>query len=42
MELRGGYRFTFGMKGHLAVEQWLIPLPGGTTARTSLTVRKLG
>jgi hypothetical protein len=41
-ELRGGYRFKFRMKGHLAVEQWLIPLPGGTSARTSLTVRKLG
>ena len=41
-ELRGGYRFKFKMKGHLAVEQWLVPLPGGTSARTSLTVRKLG
>ena len=41
-ELRGGYRFKFKMKGHLAVEQWLMPLPGGTSARTTLTVRKLG
>lgn len=41
-ELRGGYRFKFKMKGHLAVEQWVIPLPGGTAARTTLTVRKLG
>src|SRR5579872_847532 len=23
------YRFTFTMKGHMSVEQWLTPLPGG-------------
>jgi len=41
-ELRGAYRFKFRMKGQLAVEQWLVPLPDGTSARTSLTVRKYG
>jgi hypothetical protein len=41
-ELRGGYRFKFKMKGHLAVEQWVVPLPGGASARTTLSVRKFG
>lgn len=41
-EVDGSYRFKFRMKGQLAVEQWLIPLPGGTSARTTLTVRKFG
>lgn len=36
------YRFRFKMKGNLSVEQWLMPLPGGTAARSKLTVRKLG
>jgi hypothetical protein len=36
------FRFRFGMKGGLAVEQWLAPLPDGRTARSTLTVRKLG
>lgn len=41
-EVGGNYRFKFRMKGQLAVEQWLIPLPGGASARTTLTVRKFG
>ena len=41
-QMGGSYRFKFRMKGNLAVEQWLTPLPGGRSARTSLTVRKLG
>jgi hypothetical protein len=30
------------MKGGLSVEQWITPLPGGKSARSELTVRKLG
>ena len=41
-EIGGRYRFRFKMKGHLSVQQWLIPLPGGTAARNSVTIRKLG
>jgi hypothetical protein len=36
------FRFRFRMKGGLAVEQWLTPLADGMTARSTLTVRKLG
>ena len=36
------YRFRFKMKGNVAVEQWLIPLPGGTSAKSTMTIRKLG
>jgi hypothetical protein len=36
------YRFRFKMKGHLSVEQWLAPLPGGKSANNSMTVRKFG
>jgi hypothetical protein len=36
------FRFRFKMKGGLAVEQWLTPLADGITARSQLTVRKLG
>jgi hypothetical protein len=36
------YRFTFKMKGNVAVEQWLIPLPGGKVAQSKVTIRKLG
>ena len=38
----GKYRFKFRMKGGLAVEQWVTPLPSGQAARTTMTVRKLG
>lgn len=41
-EVGGNYRFRFKMKGHLAVEQWLAPLPGGASARNRMTVRKFG
>lgn len=36
------YRFTFTMKGHMSVEQWLTPLPGGLSATSNMTVRKFG
>jgi hypothetical protein len=36
------FRFSFRMKGGLAVEQWLTPLADGMTAKSSLTVKKLG
>ena len=36
------YRFRFKMKGSIAIEQWLTPLPDGRSARSRLTIRKLG
>ncbi|HTG77978.1 MAG TPA: hypothetical protein VL553_00070 [Sphingomicrobium sp.] len=36
------YRFRFKMKGNLSIEQWLIPMPGGTTAQSKLSIRKYG
>ncbi len=36
------FRFSFRMKGGLAVEQWLTPLADGMSARSTLTVKKLG
>ncbi len=36
------FRFRFRMKGGLHVEQWLTPLADGMSARSTLTVRKLG
>ena len=41
-EVAGRFRFRFKMKGNLSIEQWLIPLAGGATARNSMTVRKFG
>jgi len=41
-QVGGSYRFKFRMKGNLAIEQWVTPLPGGASARTDLTVRKMG
>lgn len=41
-EVGGRFRFRFKMKGNLSIEQWLTPLPGGTAARSSVTIRKLG
>jgi hypothetical protein len=41
-EVAGRYRFRFQMKGHLSVEQWMAPQPGGMAARNSMTVRKFG
>jgi hypothetical protein len=36
------YRFRFKMKGNVSIEQWLTPLPGGTSARSKLSIRKMG
>ncbi|MGI8612014.1 MAG: DUF3833 family protein [Sphingomicrobium sp.] len=41
-EVGGRFRFRFKMKGNLSIEQWLIPLAGGKTARNSMRVRKFG
>ena len=41
-EVGGRYRLRLKMKGGLSVEQWITPLPGGKSARSELTVRKLG
>lgn len=41
-EVGGSYRFLFKMKGNVAVEQWLVPLPGGMSARSSVKIRKFG
>lgn len=41
-EIGGRYRFRFRMKGNLAIEQWLTPLPGGKVARSKISIRKLG
>lgn len=41
-EIGGRYRFRFRMKGNVAIEQWLMPLPGGKSARSKMTIRKLG
>ena len=38
----GRFRFSFRIKNGLAVEQWLTPLADGKTAKSTLTVRKLG
>ncbi len=36
------FRFRFKMKGGLAVEQWLTPLADWKSAKSTLTVKKLG
>ena len=41
-EINDDYRFKFKMKGNLAVEQWVTPLADGKSARTKMTVRKMG
>ena len=41
-EIGGRYRFRFKVKGNVSVEQWLTPLPGGTEARTKVSIRKFG
>ena len=38
----GQFRFNFKLKGNLAVEQWIVPAPGGRSARTTMTARKFG
>lgn len=41
-QVGGRYRFRFKLKGNVSIEQWLTPLPGGQSARSKLTIRKLG
>jgi len=41
-EVDGKYRFNYKMKGNLAVEQWVTPVPGGKSANSVVTVRKFG
>lgn len=41
-EVGGKFRFRFKMKGGLAVEQWLTPLPGGASALSQVTIKKMG
>lgn len=41
-QVGGKFLFRFRMKGKLAIEQVITPLPGGTSARSKVTVRKLG
>lgn len=41
-EIDGQFRFRFKMKGNLSIEQWLTPLPGGRSARSKVSIRKLG
>ena len=41
-QVGGRYRFRFRMKGNVSVEQWLIPQPGGNSARSTMKIRKLG
>jgi len=36
------FHFRFRMKGGLAAEQWVTPLPGGKAATSRMVVRKLG
>lgn len=41
-EVGGRFRFRFRMAGNVAVEQILTPLPGGRSATSKITIRKLG
>lgn len=41
-QIGGKFLFRFKVKGKLAVEQWITPLPGGKSARSKVTVKKLG
>jgi hypothetical protein len=41
-EVGGKFRFKFKMKGNLAIEQWVTPLPGGRSAQSKITVKKFG
>ena len=41
-EFNGRYRFRFKMKGNVAIEQWLTPMPGGKAAESKVTIRKFG
>ena len=41
-QIGGRFLFKFSMKGKLAIEQWITPMPGGKTATTRMTAKKLG
>lgn len=41
-EVGNRFRFRFKMPGNLAVEQVLTPLPGGRSATSKVTIKKLG
>lgn len=41
-QIGGKFLFKFKMKGKLAVEQWIMPLPDGKSAKSKVTVKKLG
>lgn len=41
-EVGGRFRFRFKMAGGIAVEQILTPLPGGRSATSKVTIKKLG
>jgi len=41
-EVSGRYRLQLKTTSGLSVEQWLTPLPGGKSAKSHITVRKLG
>jgi hypothetical protein len=41
-QVGGKFLFRFRMKGKLAIEQVITPLPGGKSASSKVTVRKLG
>ena len=36
------YRLRFKMDGHISVEEWLTPDPGGRSATNKMTIRKFG
>ena len=41
-QIGGRFLLKFSMKGKLAIEQWITPMPGGKTATTRMTAKKLG
>ena len=41
-EVDGSYRFRFKIKGNVTIEQWLMPQPGGRTAKSRTHIRKFG
>jgi hypothetical protein len=38
----GRYHFRFKMSGHVSVDQWLLPMDGGRSAHSEMTIRKFG
>lgn len=41
-EIGERFRFRFRMNGGLSIEEWLTPLPGGRSAKSSISVHKFG